>query len=79
MNWIRSIAREVFGLFIDDGSFAIAILVWLALAVFVLPRVAADARWAGPALLGGLALILIEGVLRFSRRSGKQGRAAAEG
>ena len=31
MRWLRSVAREVLELFVDDGSFAIAILVWLAL------------------------------------------------
>ena len=37
MRWIGTIAREVFGLFVDDGSFAIAILVWLLLAGLCLP------------------------------------------
>ena len=68
MPWLKSIAREVFGLFVDDGSFAIAILVCFALSVFVLPRIAATAHWTGPALFAGLALILIESALTFSRR-----------
>jgi membrane protein implicated in regulation of membrane protease activity len=68
MRWYRSIAREVVGLFVDDGSFAIAILVWLGLAVAVVPHAASSARWAGPALFAGLALILIASVLRFARR-----------
>jgi hypothetical protein len=71
MRWIKSIAREVWGLFVDDGSFAAAILVWILLAVVVLPRVAPAARCDGPALFAGLALILIESALRFSRRSAK--------
>ena len=71
MPWIKSIAREIFGLFVDDGSFAIGILVWVVMAVAVLPRVASVARWAGPVLFVGLALILIESVLRFSRRRTK--------
>jgi hypothetical protein len=68
MRWLKSIARELFGLFVDDGSFAIAILIWLALAFLVLPRVARPALWTGPALFAGLATILIESVLRFARR-----------
>ena len=68
MRWLKSIAREILGLFVDDGSFAIGILVWVVLAVGVLPRVASGARWAGPALFAGLALILIESVLRYARR-----------
>ncbi len=76
MRWLKSIAREVFGLFVDDGIFAVAILAWLALAVVVLPRVAPAARWSGPALFAGLALILIESALRFSRRRTKKRRPA---
>ena len=68
MSWLKSIAREIYGLFVDDGSFAIGILVWVALMVVGLPRVAAGARWAGPALFAGLAVILIESAMRFSRR-----------
>jgi hypothetical protein len=68
MPWLKSIAREVFGLFVDDGSFAIAILACVALAIFVLPRIAPAARWTGPALFAALALILIESALNFSRR-----------
>ncbi len=71
MRWLKSIAREVFGLFVDDGSFALAILIWLALVVVVLPSVAVGAHWAGPVFFAGLALILIESVLRFARRRTK--------
>jgi len=67
MNWLRSVLREVFGLFVDDGSFAAAILVWLLFAVFVLPHLAPAAHWTGPVLFAGLAVILIESALRFSR------------
>ena len=69
MRWLRSVAREIYGLFVDDGSFAGAILVWLGLAVAMVPRATVGAWWAGPALFVGLAVILIESVLRFSRRS----------
>ena len=68
MRWLKSIAREVIGLFVDDGSFAIAILAWLALAVVVLPRDWLATRVAGPVLFAGLAAILVASVLRYSRR-----------
>jgi membrane protein implicated in regulation of membrane protease activity len=71
MRWLRSIAREIYGLFVDDGSFAIAILVWLGLAVAEVPRAAAGALWAGPVLFAGLAVILVESVLRLVRQRGK--------
>jgi hypothetical protein len=69
MGWLKSIVREVYGLFVDDGSFAIAIVAWFALIVLVLPRVVRVAGWGGPVFFAGLALILIESVLRFSRQS----------
>ena len=71
MRWLKSILREVVGLFVDDGSFAIAILVWLVLAVVALPHVTARTHWTGPILFVGLALVLVESVLRFSRRRRK--------
>ena len=67
MRWLKSIAREVLGLFVDDGTFAIAILFWVAMVV-ELARIAPAAYWTGPALFAGLALILIESVLRFARK-----------
>ena len=71
MPWLKSVAREIFGLFVDDAGFALAILIWLAFAVAVLPRLAQAAHWAAPALLVGLAAILIESTLRYSRKNRK--------
>jgi hypothetical protein len=71
MRWFKSVIREVYGLFVDDGSFAISILVWLALTVVILSRVAPNSPWSGPVLFAGLALILIESTLRFSRLRNK--------
>jgi hypothetical protein len=68
MGWLRSVAREVWGLFVDDGSFAAAIAVWLGVVLLVLRRVAWGVRWGGVALFVGLALVLIENVLRYARR-----------
>ena len=67
MRWLAAIAREVWGLFVDDGSFATAILVWVALAVGM-ARVRPSESWTGPALFCGLALVLIESVVRFARK-----------
>jgi hypothetical protein len=67
MAWIRIIATEVFGLFVDDGSLAIATLAWLLLTAFVLPRLGLGAGWIGTLLFGGLALVLLENTLRRAR------------
>ena len=71
MIWLKSIVREVLGLFVDDGSFAMAIVVWAGIVVLVLARVTLHASWTGPALFSGLAFILIENVVRTSRRRPK--------
>jgi hypothetical protein len=68
MPWIKAIVREVFGLFVDDGSFALSILLWLGFVWLVLPRFKAPLHWNGLILFGGLGLILIESAIRFSRR-----------
>jgi hypothetical protein len=68
MNWLKTIFREIFGLFVDDGSFAIAILFWLALVKFLTPHLGLYARWSGVILFLGLAAILVESAARFAKR-----------
>lgn len=70
MTWLRTIAKEMFGLFVDDGIFAILILIWLCAAVFLLPHLGWVPRWRGIVLFFGLALILIGSVSRYTPRSG---------
>jgi hypothetical protein len=67
MIWLRRFSFELWSLFVDDGSFALAILLWVGITVFILPRVLAD-NWKGPALFGGLAAILVENVCRSAKR-----------
>lgn len=67
MNWLKSIALEFFGLFVEDGSFAIAILVWLVVLWLVLPHLATPGIWQAVILFAGLVAILIESVLRRAR------------
>jgi hypothetical protein len=66
MNWLRAVVREILGLFVDDGSFAIAILAWLGLCWLALPRL--PSAVGGLLLFLGLALILLESVLRRARK-----------
>lgn len=68
MRWFKAVLREVCGLFVDDGSFALAILVWLAIVWLVLSRVATLSVWCGPVLFAGLALILIWSAARRAKR-----------
>jgi hypothetical protein len=67
MKWLNNIFREIFGLFVDDGSFALAILIWLAVVRWATPRLNIPSGIAGILLFAGLALILAESATRYSR------------
>jgi hypothetical protein len=67
MKWPKSILREIFGLFVDDGSFALAILIWLAIMRWATPRLNIPSGITGVILFAGLALILAESTTRYSR------------
>ncbi len=71
MSWMRSVLGEIFGLFVDDGSLALAILAWIGLVWFLLRRMHLPLP-GGLILFAGLAGILVESVIRFSRHSAKQ-------
>lgn len=68
MKWLGTILHEVFGLFVDDASFALAIVVWLIVMKIVAPHLHFAARWSGLILFAGLACVLIESALRYARR-----------
>ena len=68
MNWLKNIFREIFGLFVDDGRFALAILLWLAVVRWAMPRLNIASGITGIILFVGLALILAESATRYSRR-----------
>jgi hypothetical protein len=67
VHWIRNILREVLGLFVDDGRFAVAILVWLGVVRLVLSHLAFMRNTMGIILFVGLGIILIESTIRYSR------------
>jgi hypothetical protein len=61
MGWIAAIAREIWGLFVDDIGLAIASLIWIGLLWL-------GAGWlgpaAGPSLFTGLVVILFSSAFR---------------
>jgi hypothetical protein len=69
-RWLRTIARELYGLFVDDGLFASAILLWLALTV-IAGHLGLGPRWRALALVAGLVAILVESLVRFTNARGK--------
>jgi hypothetical protein len=68
MKWIKSILREIFGLFVDDGSFALAILIWLGFMRWISSRLNLAPIAIAILFFVGLALILIESTTRYARR-----------
>lgn len=73
MSWLKTAGRELFGLFVDDVPFTVAILAWLGVAALLLPMTAVPLPWDAPILAAGCLLILIEGVRRTARRD-RRGR-----
>ena len=67
MKWLLDAARELVGLFVDDGSLAIAVLAWVTIAALALPALPIESGWLAVALFAGLAVILAENVLRAAR------------
>lgn len=72
MQAIKKIFTELFGLFVEDGRFAIVILIWLAIAWLLAHSKSIQPDAGGPILFIGLALILIENTVRSSRRKPPQ-------
>jgi hypothetical protein len=69
MKWLRTIFWEILGLFVDDGSFAVAILGWLGIAWFISRHLGPRSVWSAVTLSAGLVLILIESAVRFAKRT----------
>ena len=67
MSAITSALRELWGLFVEDASFTVGILVVLAFAMFVVPRVGIAGSWRGPLVFIALAIVLVENVFRSAR------------
>lgn len=68
MKWIKTILREIYGLFVDDGAFALAILIWLGLMRWTASHLRLSPTASAIILFAGLALILTESAVRYARR-----------
>jgi hypothetical protein len=67
MTWLRTVWAEFLGLFVDDASFAVAILGWLVVATLALKRLDLPAGLPPAILFAGLAAILVGSAVRAAR------------
>ena len=70
MSVLVLIRDELLGLFVDDGVFAGAIVVWLVAASVLLPRLGPTGWVPAVLLFAGLAAILVFGAVREARKRG---------
>ena len=68
MGWFKTAWSEFIGLFVDDGSLAAAVLIWIGAAWLLLPRLGLPPHWSTPILFIGLAVILVESAVRRARQ-----------
>ena len=70
MNTLNALVDEFLGMFVDDGSLAIAILVIVAAATWISMRFESSTL-VGALLLVGCLVALIENVVRTTRNAGR--------
>ena len=56
MQFLRRLSGQIWHLFVDDGPTLVVLLIWVAVACFLLPRLNAGV-WSGPILFAGIAAI----------------------
>ena len=64
MNAIRTIARELAGLVVDDLGFAVAVIGWIALTWLLSAYVLPPTPWVAVLLFGGLCLCCLPSLAR---------------
>jgi hypothetical protein len=67
MTWVKAVGAELLGLFVDDGRFAIGILVWLVVATLAFRHLELPPAVPPVILFAGLAVILVESAVRKAR------------
>ena len=68
MTAVATALRELWGLFVEDASLTLGILVCVVIAAWVLPALGLREAWRGPVLFVLLAIVLSENVRRSARR-----------
>jgi hypothetical protein len=68
MSALVTALRELWGLFVDDGSLALALVLWCAAVGLILPRIGVSGEWSGPILFIGCLVILLGNIALAARR-----------
>ncbi len=68
MDGLRAAFREFVGLFIDDGSLAVAIMLTVAASALLLPMLPLSATERSLLFLAALLAVLVENICRTGRR-----------
>jgi hypothetical protein len=69
MKLVMTTARELFALFVDDGSLAIALLAWILVLHAACRFWPSLDPWGAAILFLGCIAVLIENTLRAAKRS----------
>ncbi len=67
MNALRTVVRELVGLFVEDRLFALAIALWLLATAAIAALSIGTPEIRGLVLFLGLAAVLVGGVVRGAR------------
>jgi len=65
MTVLRTAAREIIGLFVDDWAFALLLVAWVALFAALGQRL--PASWEGTVFFAGLAILTLVFAVRKAR------------
>jgi hypothetical protein len=63
---MKAVLKELLGLFVDDASLAIGLLVWVAIAGYLAQWLSLGA-WGGPMLFLGAAFVLVASLRKTIR------------
>ena len=69
MKLVMATARELFGLFVDDGSLAVALVAWILVLQVASGFWPSLDPWGAAILFLGSIAILLENTLRAAKRS----------
>ena len=75
MNLLKSVLPELIGLFVDDGSLVLAVIVWVLAGVLCRRAQLLDPAWEAVLLALGIAALLAENVLRSARAHRRKSRS----